>query len=54
MAKMDPVHSSKDSEETDPKYHDDDGCPHYHELVKNGHVAKGTGGHPRCSWCAAR
>jgi hypothetical protein len=51
MAKMSAVHSSLAAEESDPKHHDDNGCPHYHELVRNGHVANGTGGYPLCDWC---
>ena len=53
MAKTDPVHSSRDFEETDPKYHTNDRCPHYRELDDNGHLATGTGAHPLCDWCAA-
>ncbi len=52
MAKMNPVHSSLDDEEDDPRYHTDDRCPHYHELVDNKHVAQGTGDHLLCKWCA--
>lgn len=52
MTRMSPVHSSRDYEEDDPKYHNNDECPHYHELVHNGHVASGTGGHSLCNWCA--
>ena len=51
MAKMSPVHSSRDYEEDDPKFHDDDKCPHYHELVRNDHVKPGKGGHKKCKWC---
>lgn len=53
MAKIDPVRSSHDYEEIDPKYHNDNDCPHCHELVRNHHVAEGKGGHPLCDWCAS-
>jgi hypothetical protein len=52
MTKMSPVQTSHDYDESDPKHHTDDGCPHYHELLHNGHVALGDGGHPLCDWCA--
>lgn len=52
MAKLPyPVHSSLAGEEDDPKYHDNDKCPHYHELVHNGHLAHGEGGLRKCDWC---
>jgi hypothetical protein len=52
MAKLPyPVHSSLAEEEDDPKFHDNDDCPHYHELVHNGHVAYGEGGLEKCDWC---
>jgi hypothetical protein len=52
MAAMSPVHSSHDYEESDPKYHNNNDCSHYKELVKNNHVAPGTGNHLVCDWCA--
>jgi hypothetical protein len=52
MATMSPVHSTLAKEETNPKHHNDDECPHYHELKDKGHVAYGAGGYPLCDWCA--
>lgn len=51
MAKMSPVHSTKSGEEDNPKYHNNDDCPHFHELRHNRHVAQGTGGLALCDWC---
>jgi hypothetical protein len=52
MATMSPVHSTLASEETNPKYHTNNECPHYHELKDDGHVAQGRGGLDLCDWCA--
>src|SRR3974390_1654655 len=52
MAAISPVHSSHAYEDRDSKHHNNDGCPHYRELLRKGHVAPGTGGRPMCDWCA--
>jgi len=52
MTAIRPVHSSRSYQESDPKHHTSNECPHYKELAKNGHVAQGAGGHPLCDWCA--
>jgi hypothetical protein len=46
-----PVQSSLAGEEDNPKYHDNDKCPHYHELVHNRHVAPDEIGLKKCDWC---
>jgi len=52
MGRMHPVHSSRDHEEIDPRYHNNDECPYYQELLVGGEVAEGDGNHWLCSWCA--
>jgi hypothetical protein len=51
MARMAPKQSSLAGEEDNPKYHNNDRCPHYHELVNNGHAVPSDGLIGLCDWC---
>ena len=48
-----PFHTATDTGPSEPVYHDSNDCPYGAQIIRDGRVLAGTGGHRRCEWCAA-